>query len=158
MKFTQMIEEEVKYNRASIMKEGWKLKRDGINEGISIAWKMARQEKAKVKSELEREEMLELEEIRRERELQEQIWEDAAIDPNFTPIITEVNIIDEEETDPLFIAIEEELKREESLKNQLKHFSIEELYKMAKDLKGKHKELEIMISITIIKKRRKEVA
>lgn len=159
MKFTQMIAGQVKYNRAAIMKEGWALKKDGIEEGISIVWKMARNEKSKIDAEIEIEEALELEEIRSEKEFREQIWEDAAIDPNFTPgDIAEENIVDEEETDPSFIEIKEELIREDSIKKQLDLLNIEELYKMAKDLKGKNMELETMIARLIIRKKRKDVA
>lgn len=159
MKFTQMIAGEVKYNRVAIMKEGWVLKKDGIKEGISIVWKMARNEKSKIEAKIKTEEALELEEIRSEKEFREQIWEDAAIDPNFTPgDIAEENIVDEEETDPLFIEIKEEIRKEDSLKRQLDGLSTEELYKMAKDLKGKHMELETTIARLIIRKKRKEVA
>lgn len=158
MKFTQMIAGEVKYNRAAIMKEGWSIKKDGIKEGISIAWKMAREEKARIESEIEREAMLELEEMKLEEEFQRQIWEDAAIDPNFVPSQVEVNTIEEEETDPLFVGTEEELQREKGMLDKLEKMEVEDLYKMAEDLKGKNVELESMIARAIIRKKRKVVA
>lgn len=41
--------EVVSYNRKAIMKEGWKLKKEGHNDGISQAWKAARTQMDNVK-------------------------------------------------------------------------------------------------------------
>lgn len=135
MKLTEMIAGEVKYNRSAIMKEGWKLKKDGIKEGISIAWKMAKEEKARIE-----------EEIKAEYERQQNVEAAAELEAENSPEYYW-------EEDLLM-----ELKNEDERLHQLEEMELEDLYKMAKDLKGKHMDLETMIARAIIKNRRKEVA
>lgn len=135
MNFTQIIAGEIKYNRAAIMKEGWKLKMDGINEGISIAWKIAREEKIKIESEIKAE-------YKRQQEEEAMAELEAENSPEYYW-----------EEDLLM-----KFKNEEERLNKLEKMETEDLYKMAKDLKGKHMDLETMIARAIIRRKRKEVA
>lgn len=123
---------EVEYNRTAIMKEGWKLKKDGIGQGISIAWKMARTAKEQAEKD-----------IKAEYERQQE--EEALLEY-------------EEELSPEYYWEEDMLMKMEREKAMLEHLSsldLEELYQMAKDVKGMNIELKINIAKVIIAKKRK---
>lgn len=137
-------ENKILFNRAEIMKEGWKLKKEGIAKGITVAWAMAKKEKSAAEAEIQAE----------YKRMDEYLNEDVLIDEDV--LIAEIEI---EESAAYYWEqkLLDKIEKERFLVESLKDLTVDELFNLAKEVKGRNKNLEFLISRTISKKNR-EVA